>query len=58
MIEARAWDRGETGLVDRKECTLGPPNRCPRHADKRRAWRRESLAQEIRAVLRPGVPEE
>jgi hypothetical protein len=31
------------------------PNRRPSHVDKRRAWRRELLAEEIRAVLRPGV---
>jgi hypothetical protein len=32
-------------------------SRRPSHADKRRAWRRELLAEEIRAVLRPGVTE-
>src|SRR5439155_14283174 len=31
--------------------------RRPSHADKRRAWRRELLAEEIHAVLRPGVTE-
>ena len=36
----------------------GDPNRRPSHADKRGAWRRELLAEEIRAVLRPGVTEE
>ena len=29
----------------------------PRYADKRRAWRRALLGEEIRAVLRPGVTE-
>ena len=27
------------------------------HADKRRAWRRALLGEEIRAVVRPGVTE-
>ena len=31
--------------------------RRPSHADKRRAWRRELLDAEIRAVLRPGLTE-
>ena len=31
--------------------------RRPSHADKRRAWRRELLGDEIRAVLRPGLTE-
>ena len=34
------------------------PNRRPSHADKRRAWRRELLDNEIHGVLRPGVTEE
>jgi hypothetical protein len=31
--------------------------RRPSHADKRRAWRRELLENEIRAARRPGVTE-
>jgi hypothetical protein len=31
--------------------------RRPSHADKRRAWRRELLGDEIRAALRHGVTE-
>ena len=31
------------------------PQRRPSHAAKRRAWRRELLAEEIRGVLRPGI---
>jgi hypothetical protein len=34
------------------------PSRRPSLADKRRAWRRELLGQEIRAVVRPGVTEQ
>jgi hypothetical protein len=41
--------------VDRAASPWDDPNRRPSHADKRRAWRRESLAEEIRAILRPGV---
>jgi integrase len=32
-------------LVDRKESPWDDPNRRPSHADKRRAWRREMLAE-------------
>jgi hypothetical protein len=53
-----AWGRAEADLVDRKESPWDDPNRRPSHADKRRAWSRELLAEEIRAVLRPGVTEE
>jgi hypothetical protein len=58
MTEAWAWGRDEAELVDRSESPWDDPLRRPSHADKRRAWRRELLAQEIRAVLRPGVTEE
>jgi hypothetical protein len=58
MTEAWAWGRAEAGLVGHR--SLSPwddePRR-PSHADKRRAWRRELLAEEIRAALRPGVSE-
>jgi hypothetical protein len=55
MTEAWAWRRSEEELVDRQASPWDDPNRRPSHADKRRAWRRELLAGEIRAVLRPGV---
>jgi hypothetical protein len=58
MTEAWAWNREEDELVDRKASPWDDPNRRPSHADKRRAWRREMLAEEIRAVLHPGVTEE
>ena len=58
MTEAWAWGRAEDELVDRRASPWDDPNRRPSHADKRRAWRRELLAEEIRAVLRPGVTEE
>jgi hypothetical protein len=58
MTEAWARSRAEADLVDREESPWDDPNRHPSHADKRRAWRRELLAEEIRAVLRPGVAEE
>lgn len=58
MTEAWAWSRAEAGLVAHR--ALSPwddePRR-PSHADKRRAWRRELLGDEIRAALRPGVTE-
>ena len=58
MTEAWAWSRSEDELVDRRASPWDDPDRRPSHADKRRAWRRELLAEEIRAVLRPGVTEE
>jgi hypothetical protein len=58
MTEAWAWGREQGELVDRSESPWDNPVRRPSHADKRRAWRRELLAEEIRAVLRPGVTEE
>lgn len=55
MTEAWAWRRSEEELVDRQASPWDDPNRRPSHADKRRAWRRAFLAEEIRAALRPGV---
>ncbi|HVT97322.1 MAG TPA: transposase [Acidobacteriaceae bacterium] len=58
MTEVWAWDRHEEGLVGHRCASPwdAEPRR-PSHADKRRAWRRELLGEEIRAVLRPGVTE-
>jgi hypothetical protein len=58
MTEAWAWGRQAEGLVDRSTSPWDKASRRPSHADKRRAWRRELLGEEIRAVLRPGVTEE
>ena len=57
MTEAWAWGRGEAGLVDRSASPWDDPTRRPSHADKRRAWRRELLAGEIRGVLRAATTE-
>jgi hypothetical protein len=58
MTEAWAWSRSAGELVDRYNSPWDSPLRRPSHADKRRAWRRALLGEEIRAVLRPGVTEE
>lgn len=58
MTEAWAWNRSVDELVDRSASPWDTPLRRPSHADKRRAWRRVLLGEEIRAVLRPGVSEE
>ena len=58
MTEAWAWTREEDELVDRSESPWDNPDRRPSHADKRRAWRRELLVEEIRTVLRSGVSEQ
>ncbi len=57
MTEAWAWSREGEHLVDRSASPWDSPLRRPSHADKRRAWRRALLAEEIRAVLRPGATE-
>jgi hypothetical protein len=59
MTEVWAWDRCEAGLVGHRSTSPWDDGaRRPSHADKRRAWRREMLGEEIRAVLRPGVTEQ
>ncbi|HMB08393.1 MAG TPA: transposase [Isosphaeraceae bacterium] len=57
MTEAWAWGRSADELVDRSESPWDDPSRRPSHADKRRAWRREHLVEEIRADLHPGLTE-
>ncbi len=57
MTEAWAWARKEEELVDRSASPWDKASRRPSHADKRRAWRRELLGEDIRAGLRPGVTE-
>ena len=57
MTEAWAWGRETEELVDRSQSPWDSPLRRPSHADKRRAWRRELLGDEIRAALRPGLTE-
>jgi DDE superfamily endonuclease len=58
LTEAWAWGRKDEELVDRSGSPWDSPTRRPSHADKRRAWRRALLGEEIRAVVRPGVTEE
>src|SRR5205085_5391249 len=57
MTEAWAWTRPVDELVDRSASSWDSLPRRPSHADKRRAWRRALLGEEIRAALRPGVTE-
>jgi hypothetical protein len=57
MTEAWAWGREAEELVDRSASPWDKASRRPSHADKRRAWRRELLGEEIRGVLRPGTTE-
>jgi hypothetical protein len=58
LTEAWAWGRDGEGLVGHRSASPWDDEpRRPSHADKRRAWRRELLAGEIAAVLRPGVTE-
>jgi hypothetical protein len=56
MTEAWAWGRDDD-LVDRSASPWDNPHRRPSHADKRRAWRRQLLGEEIRTLLRPGLTE-
>src|SRR5512135_3275811 len=57
MTEAWAWGRTVEELVDRSASPWDDPARRPSHADKRRAWRRALLREEILAVLRSGRTE-
>ncbi len=57
MTEAWAWGREAEELVDRSASPWDKASGRPSHADKRWAWRRELLGEEIRAVLRPGATE-
>jgi hypothetical protein len=57
--EAWAWRRENGGLiVHRSASPWDDLARRPSHADKRRAWRRELLAEEIYAALRSGLTEQ
>jgi hypothetical protein len=59
MTEAWAWTRDEKGLAGHRSASpWDDVARRPSHADKRRAWRRELLGDEIQAVLRVGVTEQ
>lgn len=58
MTEAWAWGRDTAGMVGHRSASpWDDATRRPSHADKRRAWRRELLAEQIHAVLRPGLTE-
>src|SRR5213078_3813769 len=58
MTEAWAWQRPAEGLVDRSTSPWDDASRRPSHADKRRAWRRELLREEIHATLLAGPSNE
>jgi hypothetical protein len=59
MTEAWAWGRDQYDLAGHRAASpWDDGSRRPSHADKRRAWRRELLAAEIRAALRPGRTDE
>jgi hypothetical protein len=59
MTEAWAWNQDAEALVaHRRASPWDDKPRRPSHADKRRAWRQELLAQELTAVLPPGTNNE
>jgi hypothetical protein len=59
MTEAWAWTRDEKELAGHRSASpWDDVARRPSHADKRRAWRRELLGNEIRAVLHTGATEQ
>ena len=51
LVEAWAWAKSATALVDRRACPWDEEGRRPSHADKRKALQREMLGQEIQADL-------
>lgn len=56
--EGWAWGKAADGLTGhRQQSPWDDRTRRPSHADKRRAWRREILGEEIRAALRSGADE-
>jgi hypothetical protein len=55
MTEVWAWGRSADTMVDRSTSPWDTTRRRPSHADKRCAWRKMLLREEIQAVLRPGV---
>ena len=55
LTEAWAWCRPSSALVDRGGSPWDDPCRRPSHADKRRAFRRELLGEEIRRVVGEGT---
>ncbi|MDG3008279.1 transposase [Paludisphaera sp. Pla2] len=58
LTEAWAWGRDEDALVDRSDLPWDSLLRRPSFVDKRRAWRRELLGEQIHAALRPGATDE
>jgi len=54
MTEAWVWGRPAEVLVGHRSASPWDDGaRRPSHADKRRAWRRELLAEQVHTVLRP-----
>ncbi|AWM35962.1 hypothetical protein GobsT_62960 [Gemmata obscuriglobus] len=52
LTEVWAWNQNAEALVGHRSASpWDDPNRRPSHADKRRAWQHELLAQEIQAVV-------
>jgi len=52
MTEVWAWNRTSEELVAHRSASpWDDPNRRPSHADKRRAWQRDLLAEEIQAAV-------
>lgn len=57
LVEAWAWSRESSSLADRSDSPWDDATRRPSHADKRRALRRELLAEEIKSAVRDGADE-
>jgi hypothetical protein len=57
-VETWAWEKSEAALVDRSQSPWDAEPRRPSHADKRKALQRETLRQEIDAVLAGPVSRE
>jgi hypothetical protein len=51
LVEAWAWDKEESEVVDRSACPWDREWRRPSHADKRKALQRQIRRAEIQAVL-------
>ena len=54
LVEVWSWSRAASELAERRSAPWDQEERRPSHADKRRAWQREILAEEIQQVLSRG----
>lgn len=50
LVEMWAWTKSHAQLVDRSASPWDTPSRRPSHADRRRAWQQQALAEEFSTI--------